>query len=792
MTEHDEGVELAERVDALAIWIKELDAQLRASSTVGDPKALKELAKALEAWNKHDPKLEQRLTNRVDVLADRFATLAGTVNVTATSLAGKDGEIASLRRELEEGTARIESVVRDLRQAGGSDLTELRKTVAELASERKSGASDSRVDSISGEVDVLAQRLDTLSKTVSTTAAGLSGREGELTTLRAQLEETDARAGTLVIELRESIDALSRQVAGLEDSSGNAASIEQYENYVRALAGHVEHLTENLDAVSESVATATESIAANELELDAVSRRFEAASADVDALIAELQATVSALPSTGTIDPEVEDRLQLLGQRIDEVTGQLTELEATMTAQRHESATSEAAIEHELGQVSQRLADVEHGRDAALAALDRASETWAEERTWVRGQLEQLAGAVDDARADGTLEPRLQELAARVEAMEAGQESVSAEVARAAAAWDAERDLLKGELELLAGELSALPAPVPESENAATVERLHELTQRLDSIEHEKAAVAIEISKAQELAARVEAMEAGQESVSAEVARAAAAWDADRDELRIELEALAGEVSALPAPAARSDSEDAAVVELFNDLAQRLDSLEQEKTAVATEISKAQELWATEIGALEARLDTVAATTPEFVSAPNADSVEQISELVRRLEAVEDERGAMPDTTAVADELRDLRVLMNGLRMRLTSSEKELATLASQGDIASRFDDISLRLASLERASIAFAAAPAPPVPGDGRFRVEMRGLDQRMEQLEAAARENRDAVLMQFERLASRLQWRLQQLELESTDAGYSTKASSTKASPPSRARVVPIRSEG
>src|SRR4249920_179953 len=184
MSEHDEGVELAERVDALAIWIKELDAQLRAGSTVGDPKALKELAKALEAWNKHDPKLEQRLTNRVDVLADRFATLAGTVNVTATSLAGKDGEIASLRRELEEGTARIESVVRDLRQAGGSDLTELRKAVAELASERKSQASDSRVDAISGEVDVLAQRLGTLSKTVSTTAAGLAGREGELTTLR--------------------------------------------------------------------------------------------------------------------------------------------------------------------------------------------------------------------------------------------------------------------------------------------------------------------------------------------------------------------------------------------------------------------------------------------------------------------------------------------------------------------------------------------------------------------------------------------------------------------------------
>jgi hypothetical protein len=129
---------------------------------------------------------------------------------------------------------------------------------------------------------------------------------------------------------------------------------------------------------------------------------------------------------------------------------------------------------------------------------------------------------------------------------------------------------------------------------------------------------------------------------------------------------------------------------------------------------------------------------------------------------------------------------MNGLRMRLTSSEKEIAALSSPGDIVTRLDDISLRLASLERSSSAFAPAPGP-VPGDGRFRVELRGLELKMEQLESAARENRDAVLMQFERLASRLQWRLQQLELESADAGYST-----KATPETLGQVVPLRGEG
>jgi hypothetical protein len=122
--------------------------------------------------------------------------------------------------------------------------------------------------------------------------------------------------------------------------------------------------------------------------------------------------------------------------------------------------------------------------------------------------------------------------------------------------------------------------------------------------------------------------------------------------------------------------------------------------------------------------------------------------------------------------------------MRLASSEKELAALSGSGDVVSRLDDISLRLGLLER------AAAAPPVheatPGDGRFRVELRGLEQRMQSIESSAHENRDAVLTQFERLASRLQWRLQQLELENSDAEHST-----KAPPPALGQVVPIRGE-
>jgi hypothetical protein len=56
------------------------------------------------------------------------------------------------------------------------------------------------------------------------------------------------------------------------------------------------------------------------------------------------------------------------------------------------------------------------------------------------------------------------------------------------------------------------------------------------------------------------------------------------------------------------------------------------------------------------------------------------------------------------------------------------------------------------------------------------------MEHAEAAARENREAVLTQLERLASRVEWRLQRLE-EAAQAGSYSEPEETGA------QVVPIR---
>jgi chromosome segregation ATPase len=687
-----EGDALSARVESLAGWVSDLEAQLRATSVTGDAKTLKELAKALEAWNKHDPKLEKRLTERVDVLADRFATLSETVNTTAAALAGKGGEIASLRRELEAGNARIESLVRDLRQGGTSpDVAELRKAIATLSTERATGADDRRVDAIASDIDVLSQRLDTLSKTVSTTAAALAGKEGELASLRSRLEDGDVRADSLVAELRTTVAQLSHQVAGIDDRPGDSQTARIFENHLLDLGSRVEQLGEGLDAVSASVATTAAGVETNEAELADVRYRFEEASTRIEAMLAELGDVRSAVPAAGPVDPEIEDHLAAIAAQVDELSGSLVRLDEEAALRSRDATAATLELERLLDAVTHRLAEVERAHASAAVEIGQIGGAFAEERTWVRDQLDLLAGAVEQVRPDGTVEPRLQDLASRIEAMEHGQSIVGTEVARIAAAWDAERDALRRDLESVAAAVQS---------ETASVAGLDERSQQL-----------------------------------------------------------------------------------IEQLAARLGDMERDGTAVAAEVSRVESRWSAELGSLASRLEEIAVAASAPASDPQPD--ERVDEVLQRVEALE-HVVARPSTGAPGDpdELRDIRVLINGLRMRLASSEKELAALSGSGDVVSRLDDMSLRLGLLERTA---AAAPvAEPTPGDGRFRVELRGIEQRMQSIESAAQESRDAVLTQFERLASRLQWRLQQLELESADAEHST-----KAPPPALGQVVPIRGE-
>ena len=51
--------------------------------------------------SKNESKAEERFAARIDLISERLDTLASTVATTASAMAKKDGEIATLRRDLE-------------------------------------------------------------------------------------------------------------------------------------------------------------------------------------------------------------------------------------------------------------------------------------------------------------------------------------------------------------------------------------------------------------------------------------------------------------------------------------------------------------------------------------------------------------------------------------------------------------------------------------------------------------------------------------------------------------------
>jgi chromosome segregation ATPase len=880
---------IAERVDGIAAWINDLDARVRATElATSDEKTAKELRRAIEALAKHDPKLEKRLIERVDVLADRLATLASTVSTTAAALARKDGEIAALQKSVEEGGKRTEALARDLgRGTGTEEIEKLRAAVRAIQTERPARSSDSRIENLGAKVEYLNERIDTLATTVATTAAGLAGRDGELATLRQRLEDGSARVAQLGIEVRRSqgdgavgqrVDAFQKTLddmaATLADRESDVASVRARvdEAYARvgtvvagiqgsvatlatqvgalealpttteqaldaqslALNARVDELARQLESLVTNLDSATSSLADGRAEIATLNERADEASARIESVVEELTQALSRLPEPGAVDPELERRLDALTGSVGEIAGQLTTLAASASADREQYAARTASLESELSLVGDRLLALEDVRDQVAARLDEAGASWAEERERVRSQLEALAGEGAGARQTSeTFGAALEALTARVDTVDVERTAAAAELERISAALESERATLDTRLDELA---SALADATTSTGSGAESDRLlGDLTKRLDGLEQDGAAVAAEIgrlaaaldaeretlraqldtlSKAYseaaaggttehaeralaQIAARLDRLERDDTATTSEIARVTAAFEAEREALRAQLDGLS---SALADATAASGGAVASAEALVGALTARVARVEEHGATVASEIARRAAEGAAELAAIESRLAQLATPSVNESKAEVASS-EAFAALAERVAAMESERealaseitqatgalheehaalvGRLDETLSrVADatsdagsapaatsegEVAQLRVALDGLRMRLASSEQELATLVGTRDTTTRLDEVTRRLEALERSPVVVTAAgDANALPGDGRFRLELRALELRMEHAEAAARENREAVLVQLERLATRIEWRFRRLEEE------------------------------
>lgn len=413
------------RVDAIAARIEDVDARLRvAEIATGDEKTAKELRKAVEAVSRHDPELEERLTNRVDVLAERLNTVATTVSTTANALAGKDGEIAGLRRELERGHARIEALAAEARStAGATEIEELRRSVGALATQRPEQSDDKRLERLSGKVDFLAERVDTLATTVATTASGLAGREGEVSALRRRLDEDVAQLTRAVDELREigGHGELASQIRLLSDAVTTTAhdlARRQHEAVeLRALVddGHgrldsaVAALRQALGAAVTRFDGLEDALGADALR--ALEQEVAQSGATIEVLSVRLDSLGTAIDATVAANAEKEREIVTLGRRfehanasIEALVGDLREAMATMPSATGECLALEAEIaelEKRVAEVTERLASITRDRGAAAAELARTTAFWSTELSSIEARFDELGARLDSLEPTG-------------------------------------------------------------------------------------------------------------------------------------------------------------------------------------------------------------------------------------------------------------------------------------------------------------------------------------------------------------------------------------------------------
>jgi len=776
---------LVERVDALTAWMDEMETRVHATVAVtGDRKTAKELRRAIEALSKRDPKFEERLTNKVDVVADRLETLAKTVSTTAATLAAKDGELAGIRRELGEGHTRVEAVIAELRRAvEGVGLDERGRAPASPSEPRAHRRGDDRrLDGLSGKVDALAQRLDMFGTTLATTAAGLAGREGDIAALRRRLDDDNTRIEAAVSDLRRAVDPtpLAELRLGVKELSDEASALKRTSQRRHdGVSAKVDAVTDRLESVATTVAATAADLSVRESEIVALRATFDDESARVDSLLSKLHQATSALSAelpnvAGFAERGAVDELSA---KIDDLDAQLVDRAAIVKA----TSTGQADKELEIAELSKRFTDGSSKVEGLVRELQGALESMpepghdpelesrvdelAEHIDTIKVELEQLGTASSEQVAEGTshagvLERLLAELAERLDGVERDRNAAAAEVARVSAAWAEEREWVRRQLE----ELPPAPAGAPHT--------LEGVSPQID-----------------ELISRLDAMEQDRVKVNAENAGAYEVLHAERKSLQTQLDELAAGLGT-PVASVAGDASD----RLLAELADKLDSVERNGAAVASEVAHAAAFWASSLGSIEGRLDKVEVARSDALPRLDARPEGLVAELASRLDAIERTGAAgaaeiarlvearASDRVSLEARLDEVATQLQGAERGGRSSEKELAALAVPHEVVARLDDVTTRLDLMERTGD-IVVASSVPVPGDGRFRLELRGLELRMEHAQAAARENREAVLTQLERLASRIEWRLQRLESDQTGPSYDHAAAAG-------AQVVPIRS--
>ncbi len=699
-----EGEVLADRVEALAAWLQELDVRLRtAEVATGDEKTAKELRKAIQALAKHDPKLEDRVKNSVDVVNDRLAMLAETVATTSAALAAKDGEIVGLRRALEAGQARLDELAADLRTAPSPvGLDELRKEIAALSA-RPRATSQHDVD---GKIQAVGQRLDMLHETVSTTAAGLASRDGELAALRRQLEEdvhniADAVAELRiakdpvhVAELRLTVKELTERASGLEQRTGQALG--QVTTGLQEVSARLDSLSDAADReraasaheLSQALAASAEEreagLAALRASLEQETGRLDSQVTRVEQALAEASSQLGRLEGLAERDAveALQERVQDFAEGLDALSGRLTSLSRAV------EETGQGADE-QAGALSQALTELSQSVDQEKAGFARALSE-------IRSELRSLA----EAGPGEELEARLHDLSGQVEGIGHRLQALDALSNGAREEASGMRAELQQGLEQVGGRLEAVEreraASAEERETIAAGSRL--LEERVRGVSESLDALSGRLSS---LSRTVEETGQGYEAREQELTALSRRFEDGRAQVDALIADLRSALETMPTP-------DPA-------LPGRLDDLSRQVTGIGHRL---QELDA---------LNAAAETLTQAIGA-SAEEREALAAGSRLLE--EQVQGVSESLDALSGRLSSLSRTVEETGQGYEAREQELTALSR------RFEDgraqVDALIADL-RSALETMPTPDPALPGrlDDLSR-QVTGIGHRLQELDA------------------------------------------------------------
>jgi chromosome segregation ATPase len=319
---------LESRIESLAAWVGELESRVRTTelATV-DEAGARELRRALEAIASHDPDLGPKLEDKIAVVGERLETLSSALASTASALAAKDGEIAELRRRLDEHERRLEVMATAGSPSDHGARDDVRRALAELSArvEALQESEGRRRDDLEG----LAARLASSDEHLRSLADDL----------RRQLEEVASQPRT---PAEERLAALEERLAALEHA---AAEGEPSAAELARQRAQLEGLRMRVAAAERELASVSSSERLPE-RIDEVARRLSALE------------PVIGLHGTGVLGLGVPSPLLEAGRSSAELRALELRLERAEAAERETRLELLAHVERLAQRIEERLASL--------------------------------------------------------------------------------------------------------------------------------------------------------------------------------------------------------------------------------------------------------------------------------------------------------------------------------------------------------------------------------------------------------------------------------------------------